>query len=63
MSIRAYEEAVTVRYTTGKVLGWNASKDSTHVENGRLYYGTMHGVCSVSTEYITAVYVDGSRIF
>ena len=38
MRIRAYEEAVTVRYTTGKVLGWNASKDSTHVENGRLYY-------------------------
>lgn len=64
MRIRPYEELVAVHFYNGAMQTFAASAGSTRIENDRMYFaGTSGSVISVSMGCITAVYVDGSRIF
>ena len=64
MRIKAYQELVALHFYNGSMQTFAASAGSTRIENGRMYFsGKGGGISSVSMGCITAVYVDGSRIF
>ena len=64
MRIKEYQELVALHFYNGYMQTFAASAGSTRVENSRLIFsGKGGGISSVSLGCITAVYVDGSRIF